>query len=124
MNTLSACILFFSFFNGIDPKLTEAIISVESSGKVFAVGSSHGEIGLLQIRPRYSKFTKRQLFQSCTNVMEGTEILGKLKKDCKLCIDRIWVNEYNLGRSGAKKLKHPSLWKYHKKVIAKLENPN
>lgn len=124
MNTLSACILFYSFLNGVDPKLTQAVISVESSGRVFAVGSSHGEIGLLQIRPEFSKFTKVQLFQSCTNVMEGTKILGELKRKCKLCIDKIWVNEYNLGKRGARKLKHPTLWKYHKKIIAMLENPS
>jgi hypothetical protein len=119
--TLLSCIYFFSFINAIDPNVTKAIIQIESSGNQFAIGKSHGEHGLMQIRPQFVVETKQQLFNSCTNVMVGTRILGQLKEKCKLCVDKTYVNGYNLGERGAKKLKHPKLWKYHKKVIAMLE---
>lgn len=119
--TLYSCLLFWSFMNGLDPRMTQAVISVESNGRVFAVGSSHGEIGLLQIRPQFVPETRLQLFQSCTNIMVGTRILGQLKRKCKLCIDKTWVNSYNLGITGARKLRYPTLWKYHKKIVARLE---
>lgn len=121
MNTLSACIYFWSFLHGVSPQVTEAVIQVESSGKVFAVGKSHGEIGLMQIRDKYVPETKLQLFQSCTNVMVGTRILGQLKKECPMCIDKVYVNMYNLGRSGSKKLRYPRLWGYHRKVLLAME---
>lgn len=118
---IQSCILFFSMLNGIDPALTKAVISVESSGKVMAIGKSHGELGLLQIRPQYVPENAVQLLNPCTNVMVGTRILGQLKKECPMCIDKVYVNMYNLGRSGAKKLRYPRLWKYHRKVLLAME---
>lgn len=116
-----SCILFYSLLNGLDPNLTQAVINVESNGKIFAVGKSHGEIGLMQIRPEFVPETKLQLFQPCTNIKVGTRILGKLKEECKMCIDKVFVNSYNLGKRGANKLRHPRLWKYHKKVMLALQ---
>ena len=121
MNTLLGCIYFWSFLNGVQPQLTQAVITVESSGNPLALGRSHGEVGLLQIRPQFVPETRLQLFNSCTNVMVGTRILGQLKRKCKLCIDRTWINSYNLGITGARKLRYPTLWKYHKKIVARLE---
>lgn len=119
--TLQSCILFWSLINGIQPQVTNAVISVESTGNVFAVGSSHYEIGLMQIRDKYVPESRLQLFQSCTNVMVGTRILGQLKRKCKLCIDKTWVNAYNLGWVGSRKLRYPKKWRYYKKIVAKLE---
>lgn len=114
---LQSCILFFSMLNQIDPAVTKAVIKVESSGRPFAIGRSHQEIGLMQIRDKYVPESSIQLFNPCTNVMRGTQILGQLKADCKMCIDKVYVNYYNLGITGGKKLRHPRLWKYHKKVL-------
>lgn len=118
--TLASCILFWSFINGISPQVTNAIISVESNGNPFALGRV-GDSGLMQIRPQYVPETQLQLFNSCTNVMRGTDLLRKAKISCKKCVDLTWVNAYNLGVTGAKKLKHPKKWRYYKKVVAKLE---
>lgn len=107
--------------NGISPSVTNAVISVESNGNVMAVSSDGQDFGLMQIRKKYSKYTKLQLLNGCTNVMAATEILGRLKKKCKDCVDFTYVNMYNLGETGAKKLKYPKKWKYYRKVIAKLE---
>ena len=116
--TLASCILFYSFLNGIDPQVTKAVIKVESNNTQFAVGKTHGEIGLMQIRPRFVTESKQQLFNSCTNIMVGTRILGQFKKDCKLCVDRTYVNLYNLGKAGARKLRYPKKWRYYRKVVA------
>jgi hypothetical protein len=118
---LQSCVLFFSLLNGIDPEVTKAVIKVESNGNVMAKGRSHGEIGLLQIRPQFVKETTLQLYQPCTNIMVGTRILGQLKKKCNLCIDRTYVNMYNLGQNGARKLKYPQKWKYYRKIAAILQ---
>lgn len=120
--TLTSCILFFSFLNNISPAVTSAVIQVESSGNQFAVGKSHGEHGLMQIRPEFVAETKQQLFNSCTNVMVGTRILGKLKEKCKLCVDKTYVNWYNLGETAGRKLKYPKKWRYYKKIVAVIED--
>lgn len=120
MSTLTSCILFWSLMNGISPSVTTAVISVESNGNPFAKGSV-GEIGLMQIRAKYVPETDLQLGQSCTNVMRGTIILRKLKEKCKDCIDKTWIIAYNLGETGARKVKHKKLFPYYKKVITKLE---
>jgi len=113
--TLASCILFWSFLNGIDPALTTAVIQVESNTNPFALGTKK-DSGLMQIRPMYVKYTQKQLFQSCTNVMVGTELLRKAKDSCKKCVDKTWVNAYNLGHAGAKRLKYPKKWRYYQKV--------
>lgn len=118
--TLYSCILFWSFINGLDPSLTKAVISVESNGNPFALGRTQ-DSGLMQIRPKYVPlYTQKQLFQSCTNIMVGTALLRKAKESCKLCVDKTWLNVYNLGDVGARRLKYPKKWRYYKKVIAKL----
>lgn len=117
--TLYSCLLFWSFLNGVDPNVTQAVIKVESSGNPYAVGQGK-DFGLMQIRAKYSRFNKLQLLQSCTNIMEGTRILGELKKECVMCVEKVYVNAYNLGRTGARKLKYPRLWKYHTKVVKEM----
>ena len=114
-----SCILFYSLLNGIDPKLTQAIIQVESSGRPYAIGTIN-EIGLMQIRPEFVPETALQLQQPCTNIMRGTAILADMKANCKHTKDNTWIICYNLGKSKAAKFKHPRLWKYYKKVIAQL----
>lgn len=119
--TLYSCLVFWSMMNGINPAVTSAVISVESNGRVMAVGSSHGEIGLMQIRPQFVPETKLQLFNPCTNIMRGTALLRTARKKCKHTIDKTWINCYNLGITGGSRLRHPKKWNYYKKVIARIE---
>lgn len=121
MNTLLSCVYFFSFLNNVDPQLTIAVAQVESSNNTMAISPDKKDYGLLQIRQKYVPYSKRQLLNGCTNVMAGTEILGRLKKECKLCVDKVWQNRYNLGLSGERKLKHPLKWKYSRKIAAVME---
>lgn len=116
---LAACILFYSLQNGIDPNLTKAVIKTESNYNHLAIGTV-GEIGLMQIRPEYVPETKEQLFDPCTNVARGTQILKQMKKYCHHTLDKTWILCYNLGTEGAKKIKHPKLFPYYKKIVENL----
>lgn len=118
--TLFSCILFWSMVNQIDYRVTQAVISIESSGNPFALGSAR-EVGLMQIKPQYVPETALQLGQSCTNVMRGTAILRDMKKRCKHRLDKTYVTCYNLGITGARRIRHPKLQRYYKKITAKLE---
>lgn len=118
--TLQSCILFWSLINGVDPSLTKAMISVESKGNPFARGSQ-GEVGLLQIKPKYVKETALQLSQSCTNVMVGTRILKELKYKCKHTLDKTFIVCFNLGPRAARRIKKPKQFPYYRKVIAQME---
>lgn len=119
--TLASCILFWSMLNGIDPVLTRAIIKVESSGNPYALGKNQ-DSGLMQVRESLVPESQSQLFQSCTNVKVGTRILAQVKSSYyKMGVDRAWVNCYNLGSRGCKKLKHPLKWKYYVKVTKEMK---
>lgn len=111
-----SCILFFSLLNGIDPVLTQSVISVESQGNPFAKGQLD-DSGLMQIRAKFVPETALQLYQPCTNIMRGTQLLSDLKKKHK-AIDKTFVNCYNLGGSRCRKLKFPKKFPYYKKVMA------
>ncbi len=108
-----ACILFFSFLNGLDPALTQSVITVESRGNPYALGKA-SDSGLMQIRPIYVPETRLQLFNPCTNIMRGTQLLGKLKR--KYRFDKTWYVAYNTGERTFRKLKRPMEFAYYKKV--------
>lgn len=114
--TLISCIMYFSIINGIDPYLTKAVISVESNWNHKAVNENK-DFGLMQVREKYVKETKQELFNPCINVRVGTEILRNAKEKCKHQEDNTWVNCFNLGVTGASKIKHPKLFPYYKKVM-------
>lgn len=117
---LQSCILFWSLINGIDPSVTEAVIKVESNYNQFALGK-HGDSGLMQIRHKYVPETKLQLFNSCTNVMRGTELLRKAKEKCKHTVDNTFVVCYNLGITGGSKLRYPKKWRYYTKIKGEIK---
>lgn len=108
-----ACILFFSFLNGLDPLLTQSVINVESRGNPYALGKT-SDSGLMQIRPIFVPETQQQLFSPCTNIMRGTQLLGKLK--LKYRFDKSWYVAYNTGERTFRKLKRPMEFAYYKKV--------
>lgn len=115
MNLLS-CIIYFSTLNGIDPQLTKAIISVESNWKIEAVNQNE-DFGLMQVRKRYVKETKKQLLDPCTNIRVGTEILKQAKERCKHRVDLEFVTCYNLGIAGGSRIKYPRKFPYYTKVL-------
>src|SRR4051812_38991367 len=102
---------------GIDPDLVHAVIKHESNYNPNVIGLV-GEIGLMQIRPEYSKLTVKDLFNPCKNIKEGVSILKRALQNCKHQADNTWIICYNLGVTGAEKIRYPQLHSYYKKVIA------
>ena len=117
---LASCVIFYSFLAGIDPRLTQAVIQVESRGNPFAVGKL-GDSGLMQIRHRFVPETQQQLFQSCTNVKRGVELLKQAREKCKHKLNNTWLVCFNAGIRGGGKIRHPSSFIYYKKVMQEMQ---
>ncbi len=95
---------------GIEPDLLYAIARVESKFNPYAVGTSHGEIGLMQLRPEYfpgASFIPKQ------NMELAAKYLVKLKK---LCSHRgpAWYTCFNTGPNAV--IHHPRLLLYYKRI--------
>jgi len=113
---IASCVLFYSLLSGIDPLLTNAVIQVESRGNPFAIGRLD-DSGLMQIRHKFVPETQQQLFQACTNIKRGVEILKAAKEKCKHKLNNTWLVCYNAGIKGGAKIKHPTRFIYYKKVM-------
>lgn len=109
-------IAFYSSIYNIDPVLVQSVIAVESKFKSDVVGS-HGEVGLMQLRPEYSKVGRSELFKPHVNIKQGVEFLATVKKYCKHQSNFEWVVCYNVGITGGSKIKHPKLHEYYRKVV-------
>lgn len=96
---------------GVDAHLIYAIAKVESQLKPHAVGSSHGEIGLMQLRPKYFPDAS---FDPYKNMEMATRYLVKLKRVCTQKYGDAWFVCYNVGPN--KKLANAKQFKYYKKV--------
>lgn len=117
-----ALILQYSMINNVDPRLTMAVIQVESSYRQNVVGPV-GEIGLMQLNPRFFKeYTKEQLADPETNIRLGVAHLAASLKRCRYKTNKLAVVCYNLGIKGGSRLKYPHKWYYYEKVIAAYEN--
>jgi soluble lytic murein transglycosylase-like protein len=112
----TSCIIFYSFLAGINPQLTQAVINVESNGNPYALGKL-GDSGLMQIRHKLVPETQQQLFQGCTNVKRGIELLNQARKKCKHQLNNTWLVCYNAGLKGGSKIKRPTSFIYYKKVM-------
>jgi soluble lytic murein transglycosylase-like protein len=117
--TITSCVLFYSLLAGIDPTITNAIIKVESTGNPLAVGKLD-DSGLMQIRHKFVPESQLQLFNPCTNIYRGVQLLKQAKEKCTHKLEKTWVICYNLGIAGGRKIRHPKLFPYYKKVMANL----
>lgn len=117
---LASCVLFYSLLAGIDPRITNAIIQVESNGNPFALGKL-GDSGLMQVRHQFVPETQQQLFQGCTNIRRGVELLKQAKEKCKHKLNNTWLVCYNVGIKGGQKIRHPSKFIYYKKVMQEMQ---
>ena len=115
--TIIQLIIAYSLQNGVDPVTALAVAKVESNFKPAAVGSI-GEVGLFQVRPEYSKYTKAQLRNPHINIQEGIRILKFSRTHCVHKQEKTWLVCYNTGVNAAKRIKHPKLFPYYKKVMA------
>lgn len=98
---------------GIEPQLVYAIITVESNFNRYAVGASHGEIGLMQLHPKY--FPKAT-FEVSNNIDQGVKYLAYVQKLCQPKYGEAWFVCYNVGPN--RFLKHPTKHLYYRKVYA------
>jgi hypothetical protein len=123
MNSIILLISFLSPQYNIAPETAIAVAKTESSLNPSAIGPLK-EVGLFQVRPKYSKFTSEELFDINTNIHEGLRILSEAKRNCKHKLERTWLNCYNLGISGGAKIKHPKRFPYYLKVMNRIADAN
>ena len=104
----------------INPKVAIAVAKQESSLRANAVGPV-GEIGIFQVRPKYSRYSRKELFNPIINITEGLRMLSHAKRNCKHRRGTEWLICYNLGVSGGSKIKYPKKFDYYKKVMRRLK---
>lgn len=110
-------ITYYSFIYGIDPKLSLAVVEIESGFNSQVIGITQ-DVGLFQLNPKsFPQYTKKQLLNPQTNIELGIKYLVKMKKECKYKEDNLFLLCYNYGVKNANKVKHPELWPYTKKVF-------
>ena len=96
--------------NGLDPLFLVAVIMTESSFNPKAVGR-HGEIGLMQIRPKTAEWVARKfghqghvnLNDPLMNIKIGAFYLSKLRKKFSRVGNR-YVAAYNMGSRNVRRL--------------------
>lgn len=109
-------ITFYSLQYGIDPKISLAVVAVESGFNANIIGVTN-DVGLFQLNPKsFPQFTKKQLLDPKTNIMIGIKYLAKVKKECKHKDNNDWLVCWNYGPKNAQKVKHPQLFPYIKKI--------
>lgn len=99
---------------GIDPDLAVAIATIESGLNPNAVGSSHGELGLFQLRPEYHSTIAGNARH---NMLVGIAYLLELKTRFKPKYGSAWFVAFNYGPTKVQKLKAPQETAYYHKVM-------
>jgi soluble lytic murein transglycosylase-like protein len=105
------------------PYVITAVIQTESQFDTAAVGPV-GELGLMQLRPEFYLQVNEDpkvLLDPQVNIDRGTKLLNSLMKRCKHKKDLQFVLCYNLGVTGASRIKNPHEFSYYKKVKANYE---
>jgi soluble lytic murein transglycosylase-like protein len=109
-------VMAYASLAGLDPMLVLSVIKVESNFNSKAVGP-RGEVGLMQLMPKYFKAKRKKLFDPKTNVRLGIEHLARAKAQCRHQEEHTWLVCYNLGVAGGSRLKRPQQWSYYRKVM-------
>ena len=112
---LLSLILHYSYLYHVDPYLVESVITVESGWDKNAVGPV-GEIGLMQLNPRYFHYPPASLKASELNIKLGIQHLAKMKRECPFKQHNAYVVCYNLGVTGAARLRNPYHFIYYRQV--------
>ncbi len=93
---------------GIETHLVQGMIMVESGGNPRAVGKA-GEVGLLQMHPKYHP--------EPLNVRKIIEYLVEVKSICEPVLGDAWIVCWNYGPRRALQLDKPRETSYYKKVM-------
>lgn len=116
MLSILSLIQLYAILYNLDPKIVYSVAYYESSLNPSAIGA-HGEVGLLQLTPKYLHLTKEQLLDPETNIREGCAYIQKIQAECPFKKDFEWLACYNLGTPKASKLQYPKLFPYYKNVM-------
>lgn len=95
----------------LDPNVIAAIIFTESTFKKEAIGTAHGERGLLQLHPKYYGNVPLDISK---NLEIGVKALAYAKKRCYNRYGKAWPVCYNAGVNT--KIKDAKNFPYYKKV--------
>lgn len=98
----------------IDPDLAVAIAIQESQLNPNAIGPKK-EVGVFQLRPQFHKVDPKVMV---SNIQVALDYLVEIRRQCGVYPDHSYINCYNTGPH-YKKLKHPKLFPYYKKVMQK-----
>ena len=101
----------------ISPKLIDAIIKTESGYNQNAVGASHGEIGLMQLRPDYHDCA---VFDVWENIYCGVAYLAEIKKMRAKQWGDAWFVGYNHGPNCD--INYPEKTKYYRAVMNNMDD--
>lgn len=112
---IAAAVAAASIKYGLDPRLIHTIIDIESSGNPNAIGRTHGELGLMQIRPTHHSCASFDIFQ---NIDCGARYLAKVKAKRKPEWGCYWPVAYNYGINA--ELRYPERTPYAKKIVDRL----
>lgn len=117
-------ITFYSLIYGVDAKVAVSVAAVESNFNPNVIGIT-GDVGLFQLQPQsFPQYTIKQLKDPKLNIVLGVQYLAKMKKECKYKDNNEWLLCFNMGPNAAKKVKHPELWPYTKKVALAMNERN
>jgi soluble lytic murein transglycosylase len=117
-------ITMYSIQYGIDPKVALSVCQIESNFNTNVIGIT-GDIGLFQLNPNsFPNYSKNQLKDPITNMKLGIKYLAKMKKECNYKNNNEWLVCYNYGMKNAKKIKHPELFPYVKRINLVMNDRN
>jgi soluble lytic murein transglycosylase-like protein len=109
-------ISLLSIIYGIDTSLAMNIAHIESNSNPKAY-SKTGDGGLFQLNENYYKFHNlKWVYDIQINTSLAMKTLQDLKEKCSHKLHKTYVVCYNLGISGAKKIKNPHGQTYYRKL--------
>jgi soluble lytic murein transglycosylase-like protein len=112
---INLVITLYSAINGIDPSVAFQLARLESNMNPTALSRTN-DGGLFQLNRQVYRFHNSSwIFHPTTNTALAMATLSNLKKSCSHKIKNGYVLCYNLGVSGAKKIKNPLSQTYYKK---------
>lgn len=105
---------------GVDPQIAVSVAAVESQFNPTVVGIT-GDIGIFQLNPSsFPTYTIKELQDPVLNIKLGVQYLAKIKRECVHQDGVTWLVCWNYGAENAKRVKHPELFPYVKKIMAEL----
>lgn len=120
---LKAIIIAAAKAHDMSPYTVAAIASVESDFNATKIGSI-GEVGVMQLRPEYhlkASETPDVLLDPQVNIYRAVKYLASLRNRCVFKAEKTWVLCYNLGPTGATRIKNPKEFPYYKKFMERYE---